>query len=154
MSFAVLIVSMCRSSGPVLAWHAAANAFWSSTNWLTSAGVSGVASSEKKWSSALFGRQLTGLDPPMPRGSQETRSNADCSAGPNSGTTRSFRSFTPETPGPPGLVNREPIFLPVARCRITASWNVAPDGAAQSTGTVTFVQSSPSPQPDQAGFWP
>ncbi len=66
----------------------------------------------------------------------------------------SLTQSAPPTPGPPGFTSSEPIRLPVAAFRETASCRVPPAGFDQSTGTVTLVHVNPPPQSVQVGFCP
>ena len=68
-----------------------------------------------------------GLDAPTPRGSNPTRSKrsrTDCGMVP----TRLTAASTPDSPGPPGLTNSEPILSPVALIRIIAICATSPSG--------------------------
>jgi hypothetical protein len=63
---------------------------------------------QKASRSALLAKQLTGVLPPEPRGSQPTMSNRPPVMA-SSAPPCSVTAATPESPGPPGLTNNEPI---------------------------------------------
>ena len=61
------------------------------------------------------------------------------------------RKSTPEPPGPPGLVTREPIRSPLAATRPTAISMSPESGASQARGTVIVPHSTSSPSTSSQG---
>ena len=96
-----------------------------------SAGVSGVGSTLNSRSMSALLRHRTGEDWPMPRGSKPTMSYAARSFGVNA-KDENWAYCTPDAPGPPGLMSREPSRLAgsVAGALRTARVKRSPPGFA------------------------
>ena len=73
-----------------------------------------------------------------PGGSNPTMSNRE-SREDGICCTRVGRESTPETPGPPGLVRRDPILLPLAGLRSMAMGISPSAGFLGSRGTITVA---------------
>ena len=111
MSRATSVVLMCIARAPPRAAHRLVTPSTSASSVERSAAESGVGSALKSRSMSELLRHCTGLDAPMPRGSKPTMSYAARTAGEK--TNDAYWAYsTPEPPGPPGLMTREPMRLP------------------------------------------
>ena len=108
MSRATSAVLRCRARSPPRWAHWAVIRSASESSSARSAAESGVGSTLKSWSMLSSVRHRTGEDAPMPRGSNPTMSYAARTAGENA-KSESWAYCTPDPPGPPGLMSREPI---------------------------------------------
>ena len=97
--------------------------------------------------SLLSAKQLAGVLRAVPRRSQPTMSNRPAVSA-SRASPRPATMSTPESPGPPGLTNSDPIRCAgrLARWRITDRVMDREPGWAQSKGTGTVAHSSCGPQ--------
>jgi hypothetical protein len=109
MSRATSAVDMCARIGPPRRAHAPASARSAARCTFSSPGVTGKANggnTDTAWSKVS--KQRNGVLRMIPRGSKPTMSKRPrSSSGRNWATPRT--TSTPEPPGPPGLMNSDPI---------------------------------------------
>ncbi len=144
MSRAVSVVDTCANRAPSDSWQPLPKAAASRKYAVSSAGVSGVMSTDSEAWISLSPRQRTPSLAPTPRGSQLTRSYRL----PSSDVLVAYhgRVDVPELPGPPKLNRSEPMrSSPVALARIKARSIVLPSGFAQSSGVSSVAHRHSSP---------
>ena len=119
-------VLMCCSSAPDFARQLAPNDFQPLSSAVFSASVSGDWSSCMTASTAAPFSQTTGVEPPVPRGSQPTMSYCSSPA-----VAKPTARFVPGSPGPPGFTKIVPSFgVLVATTLASLSVIAWPSGAA------------------------
>ena len=131
-SRAVSTVPTKGSNLPLMALHCAAyssslvmRASWAAGVLGTGSGRGADADDDEFVDPELGGLHSTGLLRSTPRGSNSTMSKRASSPGVSTFNSAG-RSFTPDPPGPPGSITREPIRCDgsVARCMASAIWIV------------------------------
>ena len=138
---------MWSSRAPEFSRHCCANDFTSSTVFAHSASSSGEVSVAKYSSVCCVEPHTTGVDCPLPRGSQPMTSWPGKSDG-SIDVTMSW----PEPPGPPGFTNKVAARFSAAGAFFIFSVIAWPSGWSQSRGTRTVPHWKP-PQAVQLIFW-